>query len=167
MAQKGAKRIELIGLGDKRQITAIVCGTLSGDFLPFQLIYTGKTTACLPSVKFPKDWLLSYTPNHWSNEDKTKEYTRSVIIAYVQRKRKELSLADTFSALTIFDVFKGKTTDVVFQMLRDNHIYVTVEPVLRSPGLSGHLCITAMDTRSQIFSHTNVCIVVCIKRSPV
>ena len=43
----------------------------------------------------------------------------------------------------------------------------TVEPVLRSPGLSSHLYITAMDTRSQIFSHTNVCIVVCIKRSPV
>ena len=43
----------------------------------------------------------------------------------------------------------------------------TMEPVLRSPGLSGHLCITAMVTRSQIFSHTNVCIVVCIKRSPV
>ena len=43
----------------------------------------------------------------------------------------------------------------------------TVEPVLRSPGLSGHLCITTMDTRSQIFSHTNICIVVCIKRSPV
>ena len=47
------------------------------------------------------------------------------------------------------------------------HTRYTVEPVLQSPGLSGHLCITAMFTRSQIFSHTNVCIVVCIKRSPV
>ena len=43
----------------------------------------------------------------------------------------------------------------------------TVEPVLWSPGLSGHLYITATVTRSQIFTHTNVCIVVCIKRSPV
>jgi len=31
---KGAKRIELIGLGEKRQITAVVCGTLKGEFLP-------------------------------------------------------------------------------------------------------------------------------------
>jgi len=29
MAQKGSKRIELTILGDKRQITAVVCGTLS------------------------------------------------------------------------------------------------------------------------------------------
>ena len=50
MAQKGAKRIEMIGLQDKRQITAVVCGTLSGEFLPLQLIYTGKTAACLLKV---------------------------------------------------------------------------------------------------------------------
>ena len=34
MAQKGAKRIEMVALHDKCQITAMVCGTLSGDFLP-------------------------------------------------------------------------------------------------------------------------------------
>lgn len=128
MAQKGSKRIELIGLGDKRQITAVVCGTLSGEFLPLQLIYAGKTKACLPTANFPKDWLLSYTPNHWSNEDKTKEYIQSVIIPYVQRKRKELGLADTFPALAIFDVFKGQTTDDVFRMLRKNHIFVISIP---------------------------------------
>ena len=55
MAQKGAKQIEMIGLHDKCQITAVICGTLSGEFLPLQLIYTGKTAACLPKVKFPED----------------------------------------------------------------------------------------------------------------
>lgn len=67
MAQKGAKRIEMIALYDKCQITAVVCGTLSREFLPLQLIYTDKTTACLPKVQFLEDWLLSYTHNHWSN----------------------------------------------------------------------------------------------------
>ena len=43
MAQKGAKRIEMIGLHDKSQITAILCGALNGYVLPLQLIYTGKT----------------------------------------------------------------------------------------------------------------------------
>jgi len=106
----------------------VVCGTLNGDFLPPQLIYTGKTTACLPNVEFPKDWLLSYTPNHWSNEDKTKEYLQSVIIPYVRRKRQELHLSDAFPALAIFDVFKGQTTDGVYQMLRHNNIYVVNIP---------------------------------------
>ena len=65
-------------------------------------------------------------PNHWSNEDKTKVYIQSVIIRYVQRKRKELGLADTFPALAIFDVFKGQTTDDVCQILRKNHILLSV-----------------------------------------
>lgn len=59
MSQKGEKRVEIVGLDDKRQITAVLCGTLSGKILPLQLIYQGKTFACLPKVKLPKD-LRSY-----------------------------------------------------------------------------------------------------------
>ena len=74
MNQKGEKQIEVVELEDKRQITAILYGTLSGDTLPFQLIYQGKIkiSACLPKSKLPEDWLLSYTPSHWSNEEKRK-----------------------------------------------------------------------------------------------
>ena len=39
MDQKGVKKIEIIGLDGKRQITAVVCGSLNGDVVPFQLIY--------------------------------------------------------------------------------------------------------------------------------
>ena len=63
MNQKGEKQIE--GLEDKRQITAVLYRTLSGDTLPFQLIY-------VPGKKLPEDWLLSYTASHWSNEEKRK-----------------------------------------------------------------------------------------------
>ena len=42
MEAKGSKRVEIIGISDKRQITALFCGTASGEFLPFQLIYQGK-----------------------------------------------------------------------------------------------------------------------------
>ena len=42
-------------MGDKWQITATYCGALSGEFLPPQIIYQGKTTVCLPCHKFPND----------------------------------------------------------------------------------------------------------------
>ena len=72
MNQKGEKRVEIIGLDDdKRQITAVVCGTMSGEILPFQLIYQGKTSACLPKSKLPNDWLLSFTSNHWIKQRST------------------------------------------------------------------------------------------------
>ena len=43
MNEVGARRVELIGLSEKRKITAVFCGSLVGRFLPVQLIYKGKT----------------------------------------------------------------------------------------------------------------------------
>ena len=37
--KEGTKRIEIAGIEDKRQFTAIFAGTMSGEFLPVQLIY--------------------------------------------------------------------------------------------------------------------------------
>ena len=123
MEEKGRKHVEIVALNDKRQITAVVCGTLNGHFLPMQLIYQGTTTACLPKTAFPKDWLLSYTPNHWSNEEKTLEYIQNIILPYLTAKKRELCLPESFPALAIFDFFKGQTTPGTYQLLEQNNIY--------------------------------------------
>ena len=39
MATEGSRGVELAGLGDKRQIIVTLAGTLSGAFLPMQLLY--------------------------------------------------------------------------------------------------------------------------------
>ena len=64
MAKQGAKKVEIVGVSDKRQITAVFAGTLSGTFLPPQIIYKGKTKACLPKVTFPTDWHITFSHNH-------------------------------------------------------------------------------------------------------
>ena len=38
MDVKRSKRVEIVGMGDKRQITAVFCGAMSGEFLPPQII---------------------------------------------------------------------------------------------------------------------------------
>ena len=53
MAKEGSKRVKVTGLKYKRQITAVFAGTMSGDFLPVQMVYQGKTSRCLPTVDFP------------------------------------------------------------------------------------------------------------------
>ena len=53
MEHKGAKRVAIAGSDDKQQITALFSCTLSGRFLPPQVIYIGKISACLPKLKFP------------------------------------------------------------------------------------------------------------------
>ena len=41
MEAKGSKRVEAVGVNDKRQITAVLCAALSGGLLPLQLIHQG------------------------------------------------------------------------------------------------------------------------------
>ena len=53
MDLKGSKCAEIVGIDDKRQFTAVFCGSLDGDILPLQVIYQGKTTASLPHFNFP------------------------------------------------------------------------------------------------------------------
>ncbi len=60
MAKEGSKRVEIAGIDNKRQITAVFAGTMAGEFLPPQLIYQGKAAKCLPLVEFPSDWHITY-----------------------------------------------------------------------------------------------------------
>ena len=75
----------ITGIRDERQITAVFCDTLAGDFLQPQLIYQGKTSACLPRHKFPSDWHVTCTPNHWLNEEKVKDYLDKTTIPCVKK----------------------------------------------------------------------------------
>lgn len=51
MEQEGSKRIELIGIDNKRQLTVLFAGSLSGDLLPIQTIYQGKSLKCSNFLK--------------------------------------------------------------------------------------------------------------------
>ena len=129
MEKKGSRRVELAGLNDKRQITAVFCGSLNGVFLPPQIIYQGKTQRCHPVFKFPQNWNVTHSPNHWANEDTTLEYLQKIIIPYIQQMRTELSLSENHPALAIFDMFKAHLTDPVTKILEENSIlFVTVPP---------------------------------------
>ena len=95
MEEKGCKRVEIIGMDDKRQITAVICGSPTGNLLPFQLIYSGTTKACLPKYDgITSDWHVTCTSNHWSNELQKKEYLELIIFPYVRQKWNELNLQD-------------------------------------------------------------------------
>jgi len=64
MEKQGAKRVEIIGIDDKRQMTAIFGASFSSDFLPPQLVYKGKIKRCLPNYTFPLTWNITYSTNH-------------------------------------------------------------------------------------------------------
>ena len=68
MAAEGSKRVEVVGIGNKRQITATFSCSLDGTFLPMQILYQGKTDRSHPKYAFPDGFDIFHTPNHWANE---------------------------------------------------------------------------------------------------
>ena len=102
MHKEGVKRVEVVAKDDKRQLTAVFAGSMSGDCLPAQLIYEGKTDRCFPHYQFPSTWHVTKTGKHWSNEQTMKEYFDKIIVPYIQEKKKALKLSTEHPALLIF-----------------------------------------------------------------
>lgn len=128
MEKEGAKRVEIIGKDDKRQITAVFAATSAGDFLPVQLVYKGTTTRCLPSFQFPSDWHATYSANHWSNEQTMVQYFEKIIFPYLAKKKLELKLASDHPSLLIFDNFNGQCTEDILKLLDSKNINVVIIP---------------------------------------
>lgn len=112
MAQKGSTAIPIKGVSDKRAITLNFVVTLANDFLPMQVIYTGKTKASQPrDFKFPPEFCVTQNPRHWSNEIESLKLINEVILSYITKKQEELELPPNQKALLIWDVFRGQMTD--------------------------------------------------------
>ena len=128
MERQGAKHVEVAGITDKRQITAVFCGSLVGEFLPVQLIYPGKTKRCHANYNFPADWHITQSPKHWSNEDTMLDYIDLIIAPFVSRVRDDLGVGKEQAALAIFDHFKGQLTKHVFEHLEEHNIQSVLIP---------------------------------------
>ena len=124
MDERGTRRVEIGRLKDKRQITAVFCGSIQGDFLPVQLIYKGTTQRCHPHFKFPPGWHVTHSKNHWSTETTMLEYIDNIIVPYISANREN----DDQSALVIMDNFKGQVAPSIVSMLEENNIQVCLLP---------------------------------------
>ncbi|PFX26609.1 hypothetical protein AWC38_SpisGene8728 [Stylophora pistillata] len=128
IAEKSSKHVSRKGSSDKRGITVTLAETLSGQILPFQLIYTGKTSRSLPHVEFPAGFCLSYNEKHWSNEAETMALVNKIIYPYVAKVKEELGLPETQKALLVWDAFKAQSTEKVSSELERLNINVVALP---------------------------------------
>ena len=75
MAARGSKTIAIKGITDKRAITLNFVVTYSNEFLPMQVIYSGKTKASqLHDFNFPPGFVVAQNPKHWFNEEETTNF---------------------------------------------------------------------------------------------
>ena len=98
----GSKQVEVVGLDERHGFTLMVGISMSGEVLPFQAIYKGKTKASLPKptalgyekatqeLKFLFEF--SKTDNHWSTIRTMKNYVSETLAPYFESHRKKLKL---------------------------------------------------------------------------
>ena len=106
---------------DYGQVTGTFSITLSGIFLPMQIIHQGQTDRCHPKFKFQEEFNITYSVNHWSNEKKTIELIEKVLLPSVRNKKVELDLRSTKKWLLIADVFKRQRTDKVKKLIEKHN----------------------------------------------
>ena len=129
MSKRGEKSVPVKGLSDKRNITLTFVVTLSGEFLPMQIIDQGKTDRSQPrGFKFPDGFSVTQNPKHWSNETETLNQVKEVIDPYIKATRKKLGLPDNQKALLVWDIFKARTTDKVTSELKRLNLEYTSVP---------------------------------------
>lgn len=122
MEQCGAERVEIAALGDKCQITAILAGTLTGELLPLQVIYTGKSERCHPIFSFPDGFDVWHMPNHRANEESTLRFVENIVNPHIEEVRSKKETSEQHA------VFKGQIGDRVQTLLEDNKIMRVLVP---------------------------------------
>lgn len=99
----GGNQVTIVGKEDKRAFTIMVGISMSGEVLPFQVMYAGKTEASLPDINDAnsefkdanaeaKRLRFRFEPsgisgNHWSNLANMKSYVRNVLSVYFNEQR--------------------------------------------------------------------------------
>ena len=64
MDKKNEKLEPIANSADYSQVTWTVSITLSGIFLPMQIIYQGQTDHCHPKFEFPKGFNITHSVSH-------------------------------------------------------------------------------------------------------
>ena len=128
LAKRNSTNVTIAGSSDKRTITATFAVSLSGHFLPPQLIYGGKTTQSLPKYEFPKLFSLSVNPTHYSNSQESIKFIEEILVPYFTKKRQDLGLNVDHKPLIIFDVFTGQMTTEVKEVIETHNLIVVNVP---------------------------------------
>jgi hypothetical protein len=118
---KGSKGVPMLGHDDKRQITACVAASMTGELLPLQLIFQGKTQKCEPRPTAESNaagFHLTHSENHWSTQTTMQDWVRQILIPYANLQKKHHTLQADSKILLILDVWAVHKSEEFRRFLR-------------------------------------------------
>jgi len=86
------QRVKLAGKDEKQQLIDVFGGSMTGHFLLYNLSIKGRHSSAFQKVKFPADWDVTFSENHWSNKQTMTNYLEKVLIPYIKRRDKNCIL---------------------------------------------------------------------------
>ena len=123
---KGAKNLSIKDADNKRQITATFVVSATGNFLPIQLVYTGKTKICFPNVEFPRSFHVMYTEKYWPNQLKATEHLEKVIFPYLGQIKENIAYPKEQMSLVAMDTFKGQGNNDSRELCAKNNCEIVI-----------------------------------------
>ena len=137
----GTNQVTIIGKEDKRAFTIMAGILMSGEVLPFQIMYTGKTPALLPEINNPKsefkaandeakEFGFRFEPtgvsgNHWSNIATMKSYVSNILSVYFNKKRTLLNRKSQVCLWTI-DCWSVHRSQEFRNWMQENYPWILI-----------------------------------------
>ena len=123
-AEKGAKRIRLLGVGaEKPQITVTFTLKENGDVVNMhQMIFGGKTKRCEPQNPAPDNVYYDHTESHWQTPASYIRYLEDVVIPDKDATIARLRLPRDQKALVIHDLHYSHKDKDVLEFMNSNNL---------------------------------------------
>jgi hypothetical protein len=116
--------VAVVGAEDKRQITACIASSLSGELLPLQLIFEGKTERSLPqktAASIASLCHLTFSDNHWSSQKTMQQYVSEIVMPYAETCIRKHRLHADAHIILVLDVWSVHKSEEFRLFLRTQH----------------------------------------------
>jgi hypothetical protein len=131
----GVSQVPVLGLEEKRAFTLVVAVSASGDLLPFQAIFQGKTNQSTPSQQAPRQdeanrqgfrFEYSGTRTYWSNIATMKAWVTKILEPYWCSKMVEYDIVSQECVLQL-DVWKVHRSREFTGWMKQEYPWITLE----------------------------------------
>jgi hypothetical protein len=128
-APKGAREVAVLGVDDKRNVTCMPTLSASGDVLPAQTIWGGKTKKSQPTETAQArarkaGWDITQTVTHWSTLRTMKDLVTKILVPWVDKTRKKLNLSKDQRWLWLLDCWSVHRSKEFRLWLQENYPYL-------------------------------------------
>ncbi len=105
--------------------TVTLAVSASGDRLPAQIIFQGKTRKCLPSdaaIHAVTGCDATFAPKHWMDEERMHQWVDRILLPYCKGKREFMKSPITQPVILVMDTFATHWMADIITKMTNNHI---------------------------------------------